>query len=362
MDSLVQIQRFGRIINRLCKVTRVILVILAIVGFAGSVVLYLNINFFNEFFAYINQNFLFQTLMEYDVLKSVSLNDILAIQSFTSGIVNVFLLLIVGSFQKMIAGLSESKRPFSMETAQYMRTKLWRLAILLFWNPLFAIILLIFTLFMSFLVEYGAYLQDKADETNRIQEELIIQFAEVTENKSGQTGQHIKRVSEYTRVLATEMGFSEEEVEKIRLASTMHDIGKLLVPSEILEKPGRLTDDEFAVIKQHTTYGGQLLNNVEGDVMQLSRTIALEHHERWDGHGYAQGKEADEISLEGRIVAVADVYDALTSRRSYKEAWDDREAYDEIVRCSGTQFDPKVVDAFCKRYDEINQIRQEFHD
>ncbi|MDO4539409.1 MAG: HD-GYP domain-containing protein, partial [Coriobacteriales bacterium] len=183
-----------------------------------------------------------------------------------------------------------------------------------------------------------------------------------TENKSGQTGQHIKRVSEYTRVLADEMGFAPDEVERIRLASTMHDIGKLLVPSEILDKPGRLTDEEFAIIKKHTTYGGQLLNNVEGDVMRLSRTIALDHHERWDANGYAQGKGADEISLEGRIVAVADVYDALTSRRSYKEAWDDREAYDEIVRCSGSQFDPKVVEAFCARYEEINQIRKDFQD
>ena len=96
--------------------------------------------------------------------------------------------------------------------------------------------------------------------------------------------------------------------------------------------------------------------------MHLSRTIAVDHHERWDGGGYAQGKEGDEISFEGRIVAVADVYDALTSRRSYKEAWDDREAYDEIVRCSGTQFDPQVVEAFKNRYDEINAVREQLAD
>ena len=172
----------------------------------------------------------------------------------------------------------------------------------------------------------------------------------------------MRRVAEYTRILADELGYPQEQLDAIRLASTMHDIGKLLVPTEILEKPGRLTDEEFAIIKQHTTDGGRLLENVDGDVMRLSRTIAVDHHERWDGGGYAQGKEGDEISFEGRIVAVADVYDALTSRRSYKEAWDDREAYDEIVRCSGTQFDPQVVEAFKNRYDEINAVREQLAD
>jgi len=142
----------------------------------------------------------------------------------------------------------------------------------------------------------------------------------------------------------------------------MHDIGKLLVPTEILEKPGRLTDEEYATIKQHTTDGGRLLENVDGDVMHLSRTIALDHHERWDGNGYAQEKAGEDISFEGRIVAVADVYDALTSRRSYKEAWDDRDAYNEIVRCSGTQFDPQVVEAFKRRYDDINAVRLQLAD
>ncbi len=104
------------------------------------------------------------------------------------------------------------------------------------------------------------------------------------------------------------------------------------------------------------------MENVDGDVMHLSRTIALNHHERWDGNGYAQGKAGEDISFEGRIVAVVDVYDALTSRRSYKDAWDNRAAYDEIVRCSGTQFDPQVVEAFKSRYDDIDAVRQQLAD
>ena len=140
----------------------------------------------------------------------------------------------------------------------------------------------------------------------------------------------------------------------------MNTKNKLLIPSEILEKPGRLTDEEYTVIKQHTNYGGQLLQNVEGDVMAEARTVALEHHERPDGRGYPEGKKA--ISLEGRIVAVADVYDALTSRRSYKEAWEEDRAFREIVKGAGTQFDTDVVEAFKKSYDQISEIRMKYRD
>ena len=191
---------------------------------------------------------------------------------------------------------------------------------------------------------------------------MIVSFAEVVENKSEQTGQHVRRVAEYTRIIATEMGLDDKQTDMIRLASTMHDIGKLLIPADILEKPAKLTDEEFATIKKHSAYGGKLLNNVEGDVMQLARTIALDHHERIDGRGYPEGKAGDDISIEGRIVAVADVYDALTSKRSYKEAWEPQQAYDEIIKNSGTQFDPQVIEAFKRSYDKINEMRQVYAD
>ena len=243
-----------------------------------------------------------------------------------------------------------------------MRQGSYWLLLLLLVNPVLGILLFLLVRFFALIFEYGAYLQDRADKTNRIQEEVILSLAEITENKSEQTGQHIKRVSEYARIMAQQMGLDEDAVENLRLASTMHDLGKLLIPSEILDKPGRLTDAEFAEIKKHPGFGEHLLHGVEGDTMSLARTIALEHHERVDGRGYPNGEKAGEISLEGRIVAVADVYDALTSRRSYKEAWDTRRAYDEIVKGSGTQFDPKVVDAFKAAYDEIEATRQKYAD
>ena len=225
-----------------------------------------------------------------------------------------------------------------------------------------AIILFIMLRLFAVLVEYGAYLQKKADETNRIQEEIIVSFAEITENKSGQTGQHIRRVAEYSKIIAKELGMTDEQVQLIGLASTMHDVGKLIIPPEILDKPGRLTDEEFAIIKTHTTYGAALLSRVEGDVMQLSRTIALEHHERIDGKGYPLGKEGRATSPESRIVAVADVYDALTSRRSYKKPWDPQDAFNEIVKNAGTQFDINVIEAFKSAYDKIEEARQRYAD
>ena len=265
-------------------------------------------------------------------------------------------------FAHMMKYLAEGERPLDVEAARQMRRQAYMLLLMLFYNPIVAGIAFSLVMLFSYIMEYGGYIQERADETNRIQEEMIMSFAEITENKSGQTGQHIKRVSEYSRVLAKKLGMSEEEVEAVRIASTMHDVGKLLIPSEILEKPGKLTDEEYAATKTHTTMGGQLLENVEGEEMQLSRTIALQHHERYDGRGYPAQMRGDDISLEGRIVAVADVYDALTSRRSYKEAWKEEDAYREILRGRGTQFDPRVVDAFEAAHGEILAVREKFKD
>jgi len=294
--------------------------------------------------------------------ETVPDRDMRMINLFAFALSQAVFLAFISVLNGLVRDITENEKPFRVETAKQLRRNTFWLVLLMFWNVLAGAIILLIALLLSYLIEYGAYLQEKADETTHVQEQVIISLAEITENKSGQTGQHVRRVAEYTRILADELGYPQDQLDAIRLASTMHDIGKLLVPTEILEKPGRLTDEEFAVIKRHTTDGGHLLENVDGDVMRLSRTIAVDHHERWDGGGYAQGKKGEEISFEGRIVAVADVYDALTSRRSYKEAWDDREAYDEIVRCSGTQFDPQVVEAFKARYDEINAVRQQLAD
>ena len=285
-----------------------------------------------------------------------------AIELFITLITLVVILFYIGFFKKLIAHIIAEGQPFSRETANQVRKGSYGFLLMALINPTLGLLTFLLLRFFSLVFEYGAYLQDKAGETSRIQEEVIVSLAEITENKSEQTGQHIRRVSEYSRILAKQLGLTDEAAENLRLASTMHDLGKLMIPSEILEKPGRLTDEEFAEIKKHPVFGEHLLHNVEGDTMTLARKIALEHHERYDGKGYPNGETGTGIGLEGRIVAVADVYDALTSRRSYKEAWDPKAAYDEIVRCSGTQFDPKVVEAFVAAYDQIDAARRKYAD
>ena len=142
----------------------------------------------------------------------------------------------------------------------------------------------------------------------------------------------------------------------------MHDIGKLMIPNEIIEKPGQLTDEEYEIIKKHTTYGNSMLSHSDGDIMSIAKSIAYEHHERWDGLGYPRGLKGDEISIYAQIVSVADVFDALTSRRSYKEPWDSVEAQVEIIRQKGQQFSPRIVDIFNKRFDEIEIVRKLYAD
>lgn len=195
----------------------------------------------------------------------------------------------------------------------------------------------------------------------KTQESVILSFAEISESKSHQTGQHVKRVSEYTRIMAACAGYSENQCSQIALAAMMHDIGKLMIPPEILEKPARLTDEEFAVIKTHVTYGEELLKNSPGEVMSMARKIALHHHERWDGNGYL-GLKGEEIDYLSRFVTVADVFDALVSKRSYKEGWAPKDAYDEIVSQKGKQFAPFAVDIFIKCYDDIYTTLMQYPD
>ena len=357
-----RIGRIGKIIRVFCIVARIIIVALLVLTLAGIAAVYMGFDFGARLSDLAGAS-TFVQIVDLSIDEgTVPDRELRMINLFALALSQLVLLAFISVFNGLVRDITENEKPFRVETAKQLRRNTFWLVLLILWNFLAGSIILLIALLLSYLIEYGAYLQEKADETTRVQEQVIISLAEITENKSGQTGQHVRRVAEYTRILAEELGYPQEQLDDIRLASTMHDIGKLLVPSEILEKPGRLTDEEFETIKLHTTDGGRLLENVDGDVMHLSRTIALDHHERWDGNGYAQGKAGEDISFEGRIVAVADVYDALTSRRSYKDAWDDREAYDEIVRCSGTQFDPQVVEAFKNRYDDINAVRQQLAD
>ena len=361
-DVRKRIARIGKVIDVFCVAVQVICVILLCLSLAAIGALYIDFEYFGWLANTIEDTSFVQMVDAAIGNTGLAVREVAAINLFAFALSQASLLAFIIVLRGLVRDITTNERPFRVETARQLRRNAFWLVLLMFWNFVAGALVLLVALLLSYLLEYGAHLQEQADETARIQEQVIVSLAEITENKSGQTGQHVRRVAEYTRVLADELGYPAERVDDLRLAATMHDIGKLLVPAEILEKPGKLTDEEFAVVKRHTTDGGRLLEDVDGDVMQLSRTIALDHHERWDGNGYAQGKAGDAISLEGRIVAVADVYDALTSRRSYKDAWDPAEARAEIERGSGTQFDPEVVAAFTRRYADIDAIRQHLAD
>ena len=356
------IQRGGRILYKICRVARTLLIVLLIV----QVVLALLATFVPQAQAEIGQHmdeiFFFDVLKSIEGIESLDIKYQVLIGCAVLLLTYAALFIVLRLFGGMMKYLAEAERPFDVDAAKKLRRGSFWLLLFLLYNPVLAVVSFALMLLFSYIMEYGGYIQERADETNRIQEEIILSFAEITENKSGQTGQHIKRVSEYSRVIAEQLGLGPEQVESIRIASTMHDVGKLLIPSEILEKPGRLTDEEYATIRTHTTMGGRLLENVEGEEMRLSRTIALQHHERPDGGGYPESLQGGDISLEGRIVAVADVYDALTSKRSYKSPWKEEDAYREILSGRGTQFDPEVVDAFVAAHDRILEVQSRYQD
>ena len=220
-------------------------------------------------------------------------------------------------------------------------------------------LVLVVSLFSYYILERNLVMLDKSIEANadlvHSQEELIFAFAEISESKSKVTGDHIRRVAEYMRILAEASGFSSDYIDKLSVAAMMHDIGKLMIPEEILDKPERLTDEEYAIMKNHVLYGEALLAKCPGDIMKIAKTIALEHHERWDGSGYL-GMKGTDISYVSRLMALCDVFDALTSQRYYKEGWSEQETYNEIVRLKGIHFDPDVVDLFIEHFEEFKKV------
>lgn len=227
------------------------------------------------------------------------------------------------------------------------------------------VLILVATLFSYYIVDRNMVMLNKTIEANNdlvhSQEELIYAFAEISESKSKVTGEHIRRVSEYMKVLGRASGFTTDYVDKLAVAAMMHDIGKLMIPEEILDKPDRLTEEEYAIMKNHVLYGEALLAKCPGDIMQIAKTIALEHHEKWDGSGYL-GMKGEDISYISRLMAVCDVFDALTSQRYYKDGWSLEETYNEIVRLKGIHFDPDVVDLFVENFDEFKEILQKLPD
>lgn len=193
------------------------------------------------------------------------------------------------------------------------------------------------------------------------QKGLIYSFAEISESKSKFTGEHIKRVAEYMRVLGKASGFDDEYVDKLCTASMMHDIGKLMISEEILDKPDKLTDEEYQIMKNHVLYGEALLEKCPGEMMHLACILAKEHHERWDGSGYL-GMKGEEIAYISRLMAVCDVFDALTSDRYYKKGWSLEDTFNEIIQLSGKHFDPAVVKLFIENFDEFKTIYHKIPD
>lgn len=202
----------------------------------------------------------------------------------------------------------------------------------------------------------------KNNELYEEQQIIVGSLSELVETQSHETGQHVKRVAAYTEILCRAMGLSEEETWKISVASMMHDVGKICVPREILHKPGKLTEEEFSEIKKHVDYGHKLLENSSGEVMRLAANIAWQHHERYDGKGYQNELSGEKINIYARAVAVADVFDALVSKRCYKKSWTPTQAREEILNQSGRQFDPQITKLFDEHFDEFLKVMEDYPD
>ena len=196
--------------------------------------------------------------------------------------------------------------------------------------------------------------------TNEAHLDTITRLVLAAEYKDVDTAQHIQRVSHIGELLGLRLILPPHEIELLRIAIPMHDVGKLGIPDHILLKPGKLDDAEFGVMKQHTEIGGRILNGSPSELLQAGETIALAHHEKWDGTGYPNGLKGNDIPLWGRICAVADVFDALTSERPYKKAFDVDRAVGIIKEGRGTHFDPELVDIFSDNFNQVVEITKRF--
>jgi len=190
-------------------------------------------------------------------------------------------------------------------------------------------------------------------ELEATQKEIIHILGDASEYRSQETGDHIQRVSEISYKLAKYYGLSDDECEQIRLASPMHDLGKIGIPDAVLNKPGKLTDEEYAVMKSHAIIGEEMLHASKRRLLRFAAMLAGSHHERWDGKGYPRGLVGDEIPLAGRICAVADVLDALASHRCYKAPWPEDRVREEFIAQRGKQFQPELVDILIEHWDEV---------
>lgn len=195
-------------------------------------------------------------------------------------------------------------------------------------------------------------------EVTETQEELISRLGNAVESRAKDAGNHIRRIAEFSYLLAKAIGLDEKSCLTVKQASPMHDVGKIATPDAILMKPGTLDSKEFEVMKQHPLIGYEILKGSKRDILQAASIIALQHHEKFDGSGYPSGLSGDDIHIYARIVAVADVFDALTHKRCYKEPWPIEKTLEAINKEKGKHFDPQIVDALIDNLPEVLSINE----
>ena len=212
-------------------------------------------------------------------------------------------------------------------------------------------------------------LQDKLKEVQSLgkeieetQREVIFTMGAIGESRSKETGNHVKRVAKYSKLLALYYGLNEKDAEMIHQASPMHDIGKVAIPDLVLNKPGSFTDAERIIMDTHVIIGYEMLKHSSRPLLKCAATIAYEHHEKYNGKGYPQALKGEKIHIYGRITALADVFDALGSERCYKKAWSDERIFTLFKKERGEHFDPKLVDIFFEHLDEFLDIRESLKD
>lgn len=199
-------------------------------------------------------------------------------------------------------------------------------------------------------------------EIEDTQKEIITTLGEVVESRSRETGNHVKRVGAFSALIGRKIGMSEKEVELLRSASPMHDVGKIGIPEAIINKPGKLTREEFEVIKTHTIIGRDILKGSDRSILKAAAVIAEQHHEKWDGSGYPYGLKGEEIHIYGRVTAIADVFDALDHKRVYKHPWTLEDIITFFKDQRGTHFEPRLVDVLIGNLDEFVEIRSLYPD
>ncbi|GAK86273.1 response regulator [Vibrio ponticus] len=193
--------------------------------------------------------------------------------------------------------------------------------------------------------------------TLKSQKDMIMVLGDAIETRSGETGHHVRRVAQVSALLGKLYGLTHRDVELLEIVSPMHDVGKIAVSESILEKPGKLTEQEWALIQTHTLHGHRLLSSGDGHIFKLAATVAYQHHERWDGKGYPEGLAGEDIHIFARITAVADVFDALLSERCYKKAWTIDQVIELFNQEQGKQFDPQLTALFLRHIDKFIEIR-----